>query len=220
MAQKLKKKWAIDILNFKNLNIFTYNLFIIIQIIISFKIINFISMKNTSILILLTLLQSCSSIRVSYDYDKKMDFKKYKSFSFPSKLITDSPISELDKNRIIESIKSNMDSLGIKQSNLPDLLIRFSADATRQILINNNTFFNDGHGYFHWGYTPMFSGPRPYTTSRIRGELIIDLIDFKTKKLVWQGIGKGYISPTSKKRDERIREFVSLIMSKYPKEKN
>ena len=36
------------------------------------------------------------------------------------------------------------------------------------------------------------------------------------KELVWQGMGTGYLSRNMDKKEERIKEFVSEIMKKYP----
>ena len=46
--------------------------------------------------------------------------------------------------------------------------------------------------------------------------LYIDLIDAYKKELVWQGIGTGYLTKSMNKKEERIKEFVSKIMEKYP----
>ena len=47
-------------------------------------------------------------------------------------------------------------------------------------------------------------------------ELIIDFIDSKTKRLVWQGIGHGFIDIYMKDRDKQINNFVKQIIDKYP----
>jgi alanyl-tRNA synthetase len=46
----------------------------------------------------------------------------------------------------------------------------------------------------------------------------IDLIDAKTKELVWQGKGVGTLNNIGNidKKEARIREFVSEILEKYP----
>ena len=41
-------------------------------------------------------------------------------------------------------------------------------------------------------------------------------MDAKTKELVWQGIGTVYLTTNFEKKDERIAEFVSKILEKYP----
>ena len=71
--------------------------------------------------------------------------------------------------------------------------------------------------YGFWGWNPWFWGPNFNSiSSRTEGTLYIDLIDAKTKQLVWQGKGKGGISEYMKNRDERIGTFVAEILQNYP----
>ena len=49
-------------------------------------------------LLLLFLVGSCSSIRVTSDYDTATDFTNYKTFAFYKKGIDKVDISDLDKN--------------------------------------------------------------------------------------------------------------------------
>ena len=73
-------------------------------------------------------------------------------------------------------------------------------------------------GGFGWGWNPYWGMGIGYTNvSRTpEGTLYIDLIDAKTKELVWQGEGSGYLTKDTNKKDERIKEFVSKILGQYP----
>ena len=42
------------------------------------------------------------------------------------------------------------------------------------------------------------------------------VFDAKTKELVWQGEGSGYLTTNTEKKDARIKEFVSKILEQYP----
>ena len=53
-------------------------------------------------------------------------------------------------------------------------------------------------------------------TTTPEGTLFIDIIDAKTKELVWQGEGSGYLPKNTEKKDARIMEFVSKILEQYP----
>ena len=50
------------------------------------------------------LFTSCSSVRVSTDYDTKADFAKYKTFAFYKTGIDKAPINDLDKKRILRAV--------------------------------------------------------------------------------------------------------------------
>ena len=64
---------------------------------------------------------SCASVRVSSDYDKNVDFKKYKTFAFYKKGIDKVDISDLDKRRILRAIESDLLNKGFTKSENPDL---------------------------------------------------------------------------------------------------
>ena len=74
-------------------------------------------------LLFLTVISSCSSIKVASDYDTTVDFSKYKTFAFHTSGIEKVQISEFDKKRIMKSIESELNKKGITKSETPDLLV-------------------------------------------------------------------------------------------------
>lgn len=165
-------------------------------------------MKNLFIIGLGILTFSCSSIRVFSDFDNSINFDNYKSFAFFKPGIDEVEISDLDKKRILKSIKQSLEEKSLVLSSNPDLLINISVKATDRVFINPNN--NWGWG---WGWNPwMFNS----ISTQTRGELFIDIIDSKSKLLVWQGKGYGGINEYMKSRDERINLFVSEILKNYP----
>ena len=57
---------------------------------------------------------------------------------------------------------------------------------------------------------------QPTVSTSTQGVLYVDLIDANKKELGWQGQGTGYLSKNVDKKEERIKEFVTKIMEKYP----
>ena len=49
--------------------------------------------------------------------------------------------------------------------------------------------------------------------------MYIDVIDTKSKQLVWQGKGIGLLSSQKKNKDEIVEEYVNRILAAYPPEK-
>ncbi len=167
-------------------------------------------MKYFSLLLFLFLF-SCSSIYVISDHDSSTDFKSYKTFAYLKSSIDKAEISDLDKRRILKSIDLELESKGLNKSKTPDLLITFSTNAKEKIYINTDYL------YSNWHYNPYFYGAmRPYPINQIEGTLYINLIDSKTKKLIWQGKGKGGLNEYIKNRDEKISHFVSEILNNFP----
>ncbi len=167
-------------------------------------------MKYFSLFLFLFLF-SCSSVYVISDHDASIDFKSYKTFAYLKSGIDKAEISDLDKRRILKSIDLELESEGLNKSKNPDLLITFSTNAKEKIYINTDYL------YSNWHYNPYFFGPmRSFPINQIEGTLYINLIDSKTKKLIWQGKGRGGLSDYIKNRDEKIGAFVSEILNNFP----
>ena len=171
-------------------------------------------MKNLLILCFGILTLSCSSVRVFSDFDNSINFDNYKSFAFFKPGIEEVEISDLDKRRILKSIEKSLEEKNLVLSSNPDLLINISVKATDRVFINPNNGWGWGWG---WGWNPwMFNSNFNSISTQTRGELFIDIIDSKSKVLVWQGKGYGGINEYMNNRDERINLFVSEILKNYP----
>ena len=175
-------------------------------------------------LLALVFLSSCVSVKVVSDYDRKADFNGYRTYAFYKTGIDKAQISDLDKKRILKAIETEMGNRGFTKSQNPDVLISIFTKEREQVDVYNNNF---GWGW-GWGgfYNPWVWGPGwgwggawgPNVSTRTEGSLYIDLIDANDKELVWQGRGVGTLNNTKDidKKEARIREFVSEILSEYP----
>ena len=163
---------------------------------------------------LLFVLASCSSVRVNADYDKKANFDAYHTFAYLKGSIDKVEISDLDKKRILYAIDEVMQTKGFSKSDTPDILISFFTQESERVDVYNNANFGWGMGWGnpYWGFGYNYNSV--YTTPE--GVLFIDIIDAKTKELVWQGQGSGYLTTDVAKKDQCIMEFVSKILEQYP----
>jgi hypothetical protein len=173
-------------------------------------------MKNLILLSFCLTFISCSSVRVFSDYDTAVDFKDYTTYAFFKPGIDEVEISDLDKKRILKAIEVELDGKQLTKSETPDLLINLAVKSSNDVYINQNNGFGYGYGFRFWNGWGLPNNNIATVSSQTNGMLFIDLIDTKTKQLVWQGKGKGYISEYSKKRDERIQHFVTEILKNYP----
>ena len=159
------------------------------------------------------IISSCSSIRVVADYDRSVDFSSYNSFGFFKEGINKVKISNLDKRRILNAIENELISKGLKKSDNPDLLVNIITKERKEVNIYNQNFGMWGWG---WSWGPTFGLNQTNISNSTSGTLFIDLIDNNKKELVWQGIGDGYLSTRMDRKNERIIEFVTSILEKYP----
>jgi hypothetical protein len=164
-------------------------------------------------LVLLFFVASCSSVKVTSDYDTSTDFSKYKTFAFYKKGIDKVEISDLDKRRILKAVETELLAKGFTKSENPDILVNIFTKARQKVDIY-------GNNSMHFGWHPWYYGPNygVQISKYTEGTLFVDLIDAEKKELAWQGIGSGGLTTSGNvaKKEERIKEFVAEIMSKYP----
>lgn len=161
-----------------------------------------------SLVSLTTILLSCSSVRVSVDYDREADFSMYKTYAFYKPGIDAVEISDLDKRRILKAIDNELSEKGMLKTDNPDILINIFTDEQENINI-----YQDNFG---WGMGWGWGMPMTQVSSNVEGTLFIDFIDLRKNRLVWQGIGTGILSLDMDKKEARINEIVRKILKNYP----
>ncbi|WP_452221377.1 DUF4136 domain-containing protein [Lacinutrix salivirga] len=170
----------------------------------------------TSLLLIVVAVSSCSSVRVAADYDKQANFNNFKTFAFFKTGIDKAEISDLDKRRILRAIESELMAKGYTKSENPDLLVSIFTKSQQRVNVYNNSWGYGGWGWGGFGPGWGWGWNQPAVSTSTEGQLFIDLIDAKKKELVWQGQGSGYLTRNMEKKEERIKEFVTKIMEKYP----
>lgn len=159
-------------------------------------------------LIGLSTLSSCSSISVTSDYDREIDFSQYKTFAFYKRGIDAVEISDLDKRRILRAIDRELSQKGMMKSSNPDLLINIFTEEQDYVNVWNN-----------WGWGWGMGMPMNSVHRTTEGILYIDFIDKQSNRLVWQGMGEGILSQRMDKKEAFINEIVAKILSRYPPKK-
>ncbi|WP_337041562.1 DUF4136 domain-containing protein [Emticicia sp. 17c] len=163
--------------------------------------------------------------QVSTHKDPTADFKDYHTFAWLKPDVqTKNPL--YNNELITKNIQTNVDnallakgmSIDTKQ---PDILLRFHTDTEKEMTRGGSFgpmypmigYARVGRyimpynmGYWGGGY----SAPYSYT----KGTLVIDAIDTKTNRLVWQGSISAAVN--SRRIDKQIEKGVSKIMKRYP----
>lgn len=172
-------------------------------------------MKKLFLISLVAVMASCSSVQTSYDYDKQADFSKYKTFAFSEDALN-LPIEQLNRDRILKAVETELTAKGFTKSATPDVLIDLQVKAkqeTEAVATNTGGYYGGRYG-FAGGYGTTRVDYNEYTV----GSLFINMVDKKTDKIVWQGRGSKTIdeNASAEKRDMNINNGVKAIFMKYP----
>ena len=160
---------------------------------------------------------SCSSIKVTSDFDKTAGFANYKTYAFTPEAQS-LPLDDINRGRILTAIENELAAKGFTKAENPDVLIDVNIKAEKQTTATaTNTGGYYGRGY-RYGYGGGFSTTTINYDTYVDGTLFIDMIDASKKQLVWQGRGTKTLDPeaTPQKREENINYAVKQIFTKYP----
>lgn len=156
-------------------------------------------------------MSSCSPFRVRTDYAETAQFSTYKTYKLR---IDDLKMNDIDKDRVLNEISKQLQIKGLKSEETPDLIVNVKANHKKIRDVQTHS----PYGMWGWG-NPWNWGigfGRTWTSNYNEGSLIIDLIDAKTQKLIWQGIGDGIYVDSPKSKQKQIPQIVSEIMANYP----
>lgn len=157
---------------------------------------------------------SCSPFQVKSDYAETANFNTYRTYKLR---IDDLKLNDIDKDRVLNEVSKQLQTKGLNVSETPDLIVNVKANHKKVQDVQSSR----PYGMYGWG-GPFGWGVgmnRTWTSNYNQGALIIDLIDSKTQKLVWQGIGSGISVDSPKSKQKQIPEIVAEIMANYPPQK-
>jgi len=128
--------------------------------------------------------------RTTVDFDPNVDFSKYKTFAFlggVEHLVMVEVDRDIIENRIHHAVTRELTKRGLREvqpGENPDLLVRYWANTSREVnlavLGNWGPYAPYIGSYWAWVYDDVSAA------SRKEGALLIDLIDPKSKGLVWR----------------------------------
>jgi hypothetical protein len=165
-----------------------------------------------------TLVAGCASTPdVRTSHDPSVDFSRFRTFAFVTPLGTDrAGYESLVSQQLKSSTQREMEARGYQfvQAD-PDLLVNFNASLTQQTRVRSDPYM--GYYGYRYGYYGGWPGYSTTVDQYEEGTLNIDVVDARTKRLVWEGVAVGRV--TDKARENRgaaIDAAVAQIFQKYP----
>ena len=160
---------------------------------------------------------SCSSVKISSDFDRTAGFSTYKTYSYTEEALAIA-VNDLNRNRLFNAIDAELAAKGFtKSASNPDVLIDIKLKGEQKQTATATSTGGYGYGY-RYGWGGGFSTTTINYDTYVDGTLFIDMIDTKKNQLVWQGRGTKTIEPdaSEKKREQNINYAVKQIFMKYP----
>lgn len=180
-------------------------------------------MKKTFFILLLSasaLIESCSDLKVTSDYDKSADFSSFKTFNIMSNdegMTVPEGVSRLTISFIEESIIDQLMNRNYTLSDNPDIGVYYYIKVAQKTELTGGTTVGlYGGNPYYYGY---YGGYGYYSTTIqevnfTEGSLIIELVDMKENKAIWQGVATQSVT-ASTVTDKQIQQIVNSIFFSY-----
>ena len=162
--------------------------------------------------------------KIRIHYDHSVDFSKFKTYGWAPIGSVAHPMLALD---MVGAIEDQLNARGLhKVPSNPDLIIQiYGAVDTEYSMTSNNPLYNATGGIPPFDPSMTSPGNSLYWDGYYGnsvwivhpGQLIVDLIDFKTKKLVWRGFAAEAISPNNPdKLMSEANSTITKLFKEYP----
>jgi hypothetical protein len=169
----------------------------------------------------LVMLSGCATISVATDFDRRVNFSQYQTFQIVGGHLMHNGIPDdtntLVKNRIVAALRANLQAKGLHEvTSDPDLYVGYYGGARTRTEVEGMGAYGPfpGYGPFWvggWWY-PTYSDW--WTQTYHEGTLIIDLVDARSRQLVWRAYAQARIDvPVS---EQKIRDAVDKVFAHYP----
>jgi hypothetical protein len=170
-------------------------------------------------------LAGCASSgpQVRSDYDKAVDFGKYRTYGFvaPSGAPDAAEFKSLAQQSMQAAASRQMEARGYRRADSPDLVINFTGKLEEKTDVESvpAPYYGPSWGYHGWYGAPYGGwGGTQVTTRRYNvGTLIMDVVDLQKRQVVFQGGIEGVVTKEMlKNREAAISAAVGRIFEQYP----
>lgn len=168
--------------------------------------------------------------RVAVD-KANVDFSNYRTYAWMNSDVKAgaNPLyyNDLASRNVENAVNNVLAGKGLQQvTRRPDLLVGyhfFVEEKTRTVAnpTNYGPLYGPYYGWGRWGYAGWgpswwgWGGP-PYTQEQYQvGTLVVDMVDTRTKRLIWRGSIQNAVNNPARISDQLTRE-IRQIVEKFP----
>ncbi len=154
--------------------------------------------------------------KIKVEYDKSLDFSKFKTYAIDPKENAARPMLRL---AIQAAVQDDLAKRGLTKVDAdPDLYVQMYGAIDSDINVNYmDPIYGSGIPPINYGITMWHNIPGSVTTVVVhKGEMVLDIIDARQKKLVWRGIANQKLSDKRDKLLEQVNTTVEKLFQQYP----
>jgi len=166
---------------------------------------------------LLVLAASAAAQKVKVEFDKSLDFGRFRTFTWAPRGAVSRPLLA---DAIAGAIEEELTARGLQQvSEHPDLYVEMYGSMDSDMAVSYSDLYSGYGGIPPFDQSFMVWGAVPGSTTTVvvhKGQLVVDLIDASQKKLAWRGVARDNLSDNRMKLVTQINTAVEKMFKKYP----
>ncbi len=154
--------------------------------------------------------------KIKVEYDKSLDFSNFKTYAIDPKENAAKPMLRL---AIQAAVQDDLTKRGLTKVDAnPDLYVQMygaiDSDASFSYF---DPIYGSGIPPLTYNINMWYGIPGTTTTVVVhKGEMVLDIIDAKQKKLIWRAIGKEKLSDQRDKLLDQVNTMVEKMFKQYP----
>ncbi len=174
------------------------------------------------LLLFLFMSYSCKPLfKVQTESIASISPSKYRSFKFfnPDNMpLSNFSFTDNNKKIIYDAVANQMKIRGFTSIQESDLIIKVQGGTSRESTDKSmDNYYDPVFGNFTPYMGSWYNDPWLYDDiSKKTTTLIIDVLDARTRKLLWEGVGTGVLGDKPSQVEQRIRGAVTEIFTKFP----
>lgn len=175
-----------------------------------------------TLLMVMAIIVTASAQKVTTDFDKSIDFSKYKKFKFLGwQEDSDKIMNELDKKRMRDAFENEFDKRELVYDETDaDMSVSLFLVVKQKHSVNAySDYYGGGYSRYsraRWGWGSGYATTTYSEDDYLEGTLVLDVYDEETGNLIWQGVATRTIEENPQKREKTIPKSVKKLMKKFP----
>ncbi|MGH8280335.1 MAG: DUF4136 domain-containing protein [Gammaproteobacteria bacterium] len=170
----------------------------------------------------LALVLAACAPRVTVEHDHQANFLDLHSFAWvtPPMGPVVNPILDSDilEGRVQQAVVADLTRRGYQQADSKesaDFLVTYHTVSKQKLASTPASFAIGFGGYYPYGFGNVFVPLGNTVQSREQGTLMLDIIDAKTKRLIWRGWTNDWISKSNYSQ-QAVASDVQRILAQFP----
>jgi len=125
-------------------------------------------------------------------------------------------VNSISNRALRADLVKGFEDRGYALSETPDFSVAYYASTKDKLDV---TYWDYGYPYYPgwWGWGGGFRSYGPTVTQYTQGTVIVDVIDPRTKELLWRGQGVANVSDNEAQYEQDLWKTVTAILDKFPR---